>query len=328
LKRQEKSAAKLMIKNLVTALLRFMHLVVPLVILAVMLEVNPALRTLHAWDRIGRSWAAVLLLAIGLTPVIITGGIDLSVGSVMGLSAVVAGFLLRDAGLPIGAALLGSLLLGAAAGSLNGGLVLAGINPLVVTLATLGVFRGLAYGLCGANRVDDFPSGLQDWWEGSWLSVPHPIWVVLAVFVVMFVFLHHTWMGRMIYAMGDNVRTARYAGVPVRTLTFVLYAQSGFLAGLAGLASICEFRSAPPNQGEGMELQAIACVVLGGVRITGGAGHLAGTFLGTLTLAALLEGLAGVRASGRTVLLGAFVVAVAIANEISTRARLEAPVRS
>jgi rhamnose transport system permease protein len=302
-------------------LLHWASLSLPLVLLGVMLVVNPALRHPAAWGQAGRHWAGVALLAFGMTPIVITGGIDLSVGSVLGLSAVVAGLLWRDAGWPIGLALAGCVATGLAAGAANGLLVLAGISPLVVTLATLGVFRGLAYGLSGSDRVDDFPAGLLAWWQADLLGVPHPVWLVLAVFVPMYVFLHHTWMGRMFYAIGDNVRAARYAGVPVRALTFSLYALSGLIAGLAGLASVCEFRSAPPGQGEGLELQAVACVILGGVRITGGSGHLAGTLLGTLTLAALLEGLAGVPARGRTVLTGVFLIAVAVANEGLARLR-------
>jgi ribose transport system permease protein len=109
--------------------------------------------------------------------------------------------------------------------------------------------------------------------------------------------------------------------VPVKPLTFSLYALCGLVAGVVGLGTICQFGSAPPDQGEGMELQAIACVVLGGVRITGGSGHLAGTVLGTVTLVALLEGLAGVPARGRTVLTGVFLITVAIANEGLLRLR-------
>jgi ribose/xylose/arabinose/galactoside ABC-type transport system permease subunit len=137
----------------------------------------------------------------------------------------------------------------------------------------------------------------------------------------MFLFLHRTWMGRMLYAIGDNVRAARFAGVPVRSLTFTLYASSGLLAGIAGLASICQYRSATANYGENQELQAVACVVLGGGRITGGSGHLAGTLLGTFTLAALLEGMQSVKAQWRPLLTGLFLIVIAVLNETLARLR-------
>jgi rhamnose transport system permease protein len=286
-----------------------------------MLLLNGSLRHLATWERIGRNWAGVSMLAIAMTPIMVTGGIDLSVGSVVGFSAVLAGVVWRDLGLPLPAALALCVSAGLFAGMVNGSLVVAGISPLVTTLATLTVFRGLAYGLAGDKRVDDFPAHLSVWWEGSTWKLPHPIWLVLITFVAVYVFLHHTWMGRMLFAIGDNERAARYAAVPVRSLIFSLYALSGLLAGLVGLASLLEFRSAPPSQGEGLELKAIACAVLGGVRITGGAGHLGGTLLGTFTLAALLEGLVGVPARWRLVLLGIFLIAVATANERLARWR-------
>ncbi|MCI0460920.1 MAG: ABC transporter permease, partial [Gemmataceae bacterium] len=292
-----------------------------LVVLGAMLVLNPTLRHPAAWERMSRNWAQVALLAIGLTPIIITGGIDLSVGSVVGLSAVVAGFLWRDLGCPLEVALAGSVLAGLAAGVTNGALVLAGISPLVVTLATLAVFRGLAYGLSGARSVDNFPSVLRQWWDGSFLGLPQPLWLVLITFALGYLFLHHTWMGRMVFALGDNPAAARYAGVPVRALPFSLYVASGLIAGVAGLASVLEFRSAPAMQGENYELQAIACVVLGGVRITGGAGHLAGTLLGTVTLAAVLQGMVSVPGRWRTLATGVLLIGIALANEGLARLR-------
>jgi rhamnose transport system permease protein len=296
-------------------LLPWAPLLLPVVLVVVMLVVNPTLRMGATWDAIGRNWTATALLAIALTPVIITGGIDLSVGSILGLAAVAAGFLWRDLGLPLPLALAGGVLTGLAAGMVNGLLVLTRISPLVVTVATLAVFRGLAYGLSGPQAVDSFPPVLSEAWYARFLGVPCPVWVAAIVFLAVYALLHHTWMGRMLYAIGDNAAAARYAAVPVRTLTFAVYALSGLLAGLAGLANVAQYRAAPADRGAGMELGAVACVVLGGVRITGGAGHLAGTLLGTITLAALLEGLTVVRYSGRPLATGLLLVIVAVANE-------------
>jgi rhamnose transport system permease protein len=303
-------------------LVRGAPLLLPVVVLAALLVLNPTLHLPGTWERLSRNWAHVALLAIGLTPVILTGGIDLSVGSVAGLSAVVAGFLWRDLDLPLPLALAGCVLTGLAAGAVNGSLVLAGISPLVVTLATLAVFRGLAYGLSGPQSVDNFPPALRQWWDADFLGVPHPLGLVLICFALVYVFLHHTWMGRMVFALGDNPQAARYAGVPVRSLTFSLYTLCGLLAGVTGLASVLEFRSAPANQGENYELRAIACVVLGGVRITGGSGHLAGTLLGTITLAALMQGMVAVPGRWRTLVTGVLLIVIALANEGLARLRI------
>jgi rhamnose transport system permease protein len=302
------------------AVARWLPLVLPVLVLGVMLPLNPVLAEADAWDRMARNWTGVALLALGMTPIIITGGIDLSVGSVVGLAAVVVGYLWRVVGLPVEVALLGGVLTGLACGSVNGVLVLAGINPLVVTLATLGAFRGLAYGISGARPVGRFPQYLNDWWDqGTVLGLPNPLWLFLILFVALYLLLHHTWMGRMLFAIGDNPQAARYAGVPTRSLTFGLYAANGLLAGAVGATTILKSLAAPARQGENLELTAIACVVLGGTRITGGSGHLAGTVLGTLTLMLLLEGLAGMLGEWRQLATGAFLVAVAIANEAVAR---------
>lgn len=299
-------------------LARWAPVVLPLFVLALMLCLNPTLRSPLAWQNIARNWAGVAILAVALTPVVITGGIDLSVGSVVGLSAVVAGALWR-AGLPLEIALTCCLLVGLGCGAINGLLVVAGINPLVVTLATLGVFRGLAYAVSGSDPVNDFPVTLTDWWEGKLFGIPLlPVVVVVAVAAAGYLVLHHTWPGRMLFALGDNAHAARFAGVPVVGLTFGVYAASGLLAGLVGLCEVLKSGAAPANLGEGLELTAVACVVLGGVRITGGAGHLGGTLLGTLTLVALLEGVVWVRGPWRPVATGLFLVGVALAGRFSS----------
>src|SRR5205807_9770982 len=132
--------------------------------------------------------------------------------------------------------LAGGLLAGLFAGMINGGVILTGINPLVVTLATLAVFRGLAYGICGRQQIRNLPVGLRQWWDGDVLGLPYPVLAVAAAFTGYYVLLHHTWMGRMFYAIGDNPRAARFAAVPVRSLTFSLYTLSGLMAGLPGLS--------------------------------------------------------------------------------------------
>ena len=129
-------------------------------------------------------------------------------------------------------------------------------------------------------------------------------------------------MGRMLYAIGDNPLAARFAAVPVQGLTFSLYVMSGLVAGIVGILTILRGRAAPSFQGEGMELTAIACVVLGGARITGGAGHLPGTMLGAFSFVMLLEGVVWIRGEWRLLATGAFLIVVATVNERLARLRL------
>jgi rhamnose transport system permease protein len=137
--------------------------------------------------------------------------------------------------------------------------------------------------------------------------------------VVGLVVQHHTWLGRMVFAVGDNETAARFAGVPVRRLKLGLYAASGLAAGVCGAGLVLRFGAAPANAEKSLELTAIACVVLGGIHITGGSGHLGGTLLGIVTVSTLLTGLQSFQSGGRDVVLGALLVTVAVSNEAARR---------
>jgi ribose transport system permease protein len=289
-------------------------------ILAVTVTVVPAFHRGTFWLNLGESYFAPAVLALALTPVILTGGIDLSVGSVAVFASVVAGALFRDAGWPLGWALAAGALAGVLAGLLNGGLVVLGVLPLVATLATRELFRGLALTISGERPVTGIPFAARAFWRQHVLGVPTPLLVLLAVFVVTYLVVHRTWVGRMLYAVGDNEPAARFAGVPVRRLKLGLYAACGLAAGLCGAALVLRFGAAKADAEKSLELTAIACVVLGGVRITGGRGHVFGTLLGVVTVATLLSGLNEVPPTARDIGLGALLLGVAVANEAAQRA--------
>jgi ribose/xylose/arabinose/galactoside ABC-type transport system permease subunit/ABC-type sugar transport system substrate-binding protein len=234
------------------------------------------------------------LLAVALTPVITTGGIDLSVGSLMGLSAVVFGKLWRDGGLSIGVAAAATVCLGALAGSLNGLLITRGRIPaLIVTLGSFSMFRGLAEGLTGGvDNFTHFPERFLFLGQGYSLGgVPSQVPIFVIVAVTFWVLLHWTTIGRGLVAIGFAPEGARYAGLPVERLVGLVYLLSGLVASVAAIVYVAHLGQAKADAGTGYELAAITAVVLGGTSIFGGRGSVPGTLLGLFAIAVLQNGL-------------------------------------
>jgi rhamnose transport system substrate-binding protein len=247
----------------------------------------------NGWE-IVRLGAELGLLALALTPVIVTGGIDLSVGSMMGLAAVVFGKLWRDAGLPPAVAAAGALLVGACGGGLNAVLIARfGLPPLIVTLGSYSLFRGLAEGLTGgADYFSHFPAGFLFLGQGYAGRVLPPQTLALAGAAVFYGWLlHRSVAGRGLYAIGCSPAAARYGAVPVGRRLGLVYVLSGAMAGLAALIYVAHLGQAKSDAGTGYELAAITAVVLGGTSIFGGEGTIAGTLIGLLALVVLQNGL-------------------------------------
>ena len=234
------------------------------------------------------------LLALALTPVITSGGIDLSVGSLMGLSAVVFGKLWRDGGLPIGAAAALALGLGAIAGSVNGFLITrGGIPPLIVTLGSFSLYRGLAEGITGGvDNFTQFPDRFLFLGQGYLLGgIPAQVPVLIVVAAAFWLLLHRMTVGRGLVAIGFSEGGARYAGLPVERLVALAYILSGLVSSLAAIVYVAHLGQAKADAGTGYELAAITAVVLGGTSIFGGRGSIPGTLLGLLAIAVLQNGL-------------------------------------
>jgi rhamnose transport system permease protein len=305
------------------AVLEHLPWLVAAVILAVTVRLVPAFGRADYWGLLSGQYVEVAVLALALTPVVLTGGIDLSVGSVTVFTSIVIGVLIRDAHWPIAWAMAAGVAGGLLAGLLNGSLVALGVVPLVATLATREMFRGLAFSVGGEAGVPRLPTVLQDFWEAPVLGLPLSAVGIGVLFVLAWVVVHHTWVGRMVYAVGDNEIAARFAGVPVRRLKLGLYAAAGLLGGVCGAAVVLRDGAAKADAGKALELMAITCVVLGGVRITGGSGHVAGAMLGTVTVvtltAALNVSLANQLANRRDMVLGGLLIAVAVCNEAARR---------
>jgi ribose/xylose/arabinose/galactoside ABC-type transport system permease subunit/ABC-type sugar transport system substrate-binding protein len=234
------------------------------------------------------------VLALALTPVIVTGGIDLSVGSLLGLSAVLLGKMWRDAGLPIGVAAVATLGVGVAGGTLNAVLITRlRIPPLIVTLGSFSLFRGLAEGLTrGVDNFTGFPAGYLFLGQGYLFGmVPAQVPIFVAAAVGFWLLLHRSTVGRALVAIGFAPDGARYAGIPVARRVALVYVLSGLMAGVGAVIYVARFGQAKSDAGTGYELAAITAVVLGGTSIFGGRGSILGTLLGLFAIAVLQNGL-------------------------------------
>ncbi len=231
------------------------------------------------------------IIAVGMTLVILTGGIDLSVGSVLALSAIIsADMMKKGTAMPI--AVMAALAIGLVLGAINGLIIARGkIPPFIATLGMLTVARGLTLMYAQGQPVTGLPEDFRFIGAGSIGPAPMPIVVAGLTFLVGHLMLTRTRFGEYIYLLGDNPTAARLAGVPTDRMTVLVYALSGFCAALAGLVLIARLDSAQPVIGQGYEFSAIAAVVVGGTSFSGGEGSLGGTLLGVLLIETLNNGL-------------------------------------
>jgi rhamnose transport system permease protein len=230
----------------------------------------------------------IALIALPMTLIVITGEIDLSVASTLGLTSAIMGEL-WNSGMSIEMIIPTCVLLGAALGALNGLFITVFRLPsLAVTIGTLALFRGLAFVVLGDSAVADFPATYTTWVTGSVSNVLILLLVLAAVFTLV---LHATPVGRAVYAAGDNEQAARFSGIRVGQLKFWLFVVSGAVAGLAGVLWTLRYSSARADNGVGLELAVVAAVLLGGVSIFGGKGAMPGVLAGVLLLATLQNAL-------------------------------------
>jgi ribose transport system permease protein len=297
------------------------------VICAVMTWLEPrAFASFENFFNITRNFAFVGLMALGMTAVIITGGIDLSVGSIMGLVAVAAGIVLQ-AGYPWWAGFGVGLMVGLACGLVNGIFVAyVGLSPFVVTLGMLSIARSLAIVLSGNKMIYDFgPDAkvIDAIGGGAMLGISNPVWLLLLLTAATGAVLMFTPLGRHLYAIGGNEQAARLTGVPVNRVKLIAYVASAMTAALSALMIIGWQGSAINALGQGYELRVIASTVIGGANLMGGAGGAYGAFIGSALIEVIRNALlmAGVDANWQGAFVGSFIVLAVLLEKLRGRRR-------
>jgi len=271
----------------------------------------------------GRLMTEIGLIALPMTFVIVTGGIDLSVGAIVGLCAIVLGVSWKNWGLPLPLAIVVALGVGALAGFCNG-LVITRLKapPLIVTIATLALYRGLAEGISKARSVRGYPDWFYELGQGQALGVPTQLWILGLCIVIAGVALDRTSFGRTLYAIGANETAARFSALAVDRVKLIVYTLSGLMSGLSAFVLVSRVTTTRSDMGLGYELDVIAAVVLGGASIFGGSGTIWGTVIGLVMIQLLKNGLAltGVKGDATIMVIGVVLIAsVLIASSLERR---------
>lgn len=268
-------------------------LILALVALCAVLSVaRPAFLTLGNLVNLVRQISINGILAVGVTFVLLTGGVDLSLGSLIALTGVAAALLAHPGDYPVWIPVLAGVLAGAAAGALNGLVITLGrVAPFIVTLGMMTAARGLALIASGGRPVANLSRDFNAIGGGEFLGIPYPVMILAAVAAAAWIVLSRFRIGRYVYAVGGNENAARASGVRVNRVKMFAYTVSGALAGLAGVVLAARITTGQPNAGAGYELDAIAAVVIGGTSLSGGIGGVGGTVLGALLMGVINNGL-------------------------------------
>lgn len=277
-------------KGLVQKLGPLLGLLLIIIIISIM---SPSFLTATNIFNVLRQVSISALIAFGMTFVILTGGIDLSVGSTLALTGAISAGLLAGGMDPFLAMLIG-LLLGAVLGAVNGFIIAKGkVAPFIATLATMTIYRGLTLVYTDGKPVSGLGDSLsfQMFGKGYFFGIPVPVITMLIAFLVLYFILRKTTFGRKVYAIGGNEEASRLSGINVDRITIAVYSLTGMLAALSALILTSRLNSAQPTAGQSYELDAIAAVVLGGTSLTGGRGWIFGTLVGALIIGVLNNGL-------------------------------------
>ncbi len=272
----------------------------------------------------GRLMSEVGLVALPMTYIIITAGIDLSVGSILGLSAILLGVFWKNLGVPLELAIILALIVGTVAGYVNGlFIVRLNVPPLIMTLATLAFYRGLAQGISEAKSVTGYPEWFYIFGQKSVMGLPTQLWFFIIATIISIIILRTTTLGRYLYAIGNNPVGARFSGLPVARTLLVIYSYSGFMAALAAVIFVSRVTTTRSDMGTGLELDVIAAVVLGGTSIFGGKGGIIGTLIGLVLIQLLKNGLAlsGVTSDATTIVIGLVLILAILVNNFIQRRR-------
>ena len=311
-------AKKLLSSNIAVLILAIILLCILMTIL------SPYFLTFDNIKNIASQTTIYGLLAIGMTFVILTGGIDLSVGSVLAFAGVTLALCIK-AEIPFAFSVIICILAGLASGAVNGVLVtLCNVPPFIASMGTLNIFRGAALVITKGTAVTGLGTTLQYIGSGEIAkAIPVPFLIMLICFGIAYFLLGHTRFGRYLYVLGGNSEAARFCGIRVKLYKFMAYAICGITAALASIVMSGRLNSAQPIAADGYELDAIAAVVLGGVSMNGGAGSIMGTFLGAITMTIVRNGmnLLNVHTYWQKVVLGVIIIAAVMMDTMKKNKR-------
>ncbi len=279
-------------KNFKQLLEKYGIVYVFMVVFLVFSVLSPAFFTKNNLINIIRQVSMLGICAVGMTFIILTGGIDLTVGSIMGLTGTICAKAMVSWGFHPVLAILIALIAAACCGALNAWLVTTvNIPPLITTLGMMGVLRGFVYILCGGLPIYGFTKKFKVIGQGYLGFIPVPVIIMVAVFMFAHVFLNRSRYGRYTYGLGGNEEATRLAGVNILQQKYLLYTISGLCSGIAGIVMLSRLNSAQPTTGIGFEMNVVTAVVLGGISIAGGEGKLSGVITGVLIIGVLTNGM-------------------------------------
>jgi len=265
-----------------------------------------------------RNASILIIIGVGETITLTARDVDLSVGSVLSLTSVVAAIMLNRYGMPFPLAILAALLIGAVLGLINGLLITyVGLPPFIATYGTLWVLFGFAYLILQGAVIYGFPAGFRVIGNGHLFGIPMPIVVMTVVFLTGYFLLHHTTLGRRFFATGANIETARMSGIKVERVIIAAYAISGFLAAVAGLVLIAYTNGSEARIGDSYLLPVMAVVVMGGTSLAGGQGNLVGTLVAALIMAVIHNGMniLAVPAIWQSLVVGLLIIGTVLADQ-------------
>ncbi len=262
------------------------------ILLAILPVTSKSFVTTRNFFNVLRQVSTNMFLACGMTMVIILGGIDLSVGSIIALAGCVEAGMVVHLNMPLPLAILIALAIGLGVGMFNGYVVSTTTIPaFIVTLATMNICRGLAYVYTGGSPVRVMTDAWKFIGAGYIGPFPTPVIIMIAILIITAIIMNKTKLGRHIYAVGGNAQAAEYSGINVRKVKFLVHSYSGLMAGLAGVVLASRMYSGQPTAGDGAEMDAIAATVVGGTSMAGGSGKIGGTIIGALIIGVLNNGL-------------------------------------
>jgi ribose transport system permease protein len=295
-----------------------------LVLLWIILSVaTPSFASTNNISNLLRQGSMIAILAVGQTFVIITGGIDLSVGAVVGFGTVIVAMLI-NAGVPVFLAVLATLLVGVAIGMFHGfGIVRMGLPPFIITLATLTSLRGIGLLMTNGNSISINNDAFQTFSRSAFLGIPNLFWMVILVGIPAYIFLHHSRWGRYLFSVGSNAEASRLSGVNVRRTIYMAYTLSGLCAAFVGVLLASRIGIGNPTQAEGWELQAIASSVIGGTSLFGAVGSVHGPLLGAFILATINNGanLLNVNAFWQRIITGVLIIVIVYFDGLRRRGK-------